>query len=61
MPTVFAETVALDGVVGEYLTLARRKGDVCYIASMTDGYFSELAQKLFPEIRFPQRTYINEC
>lgn len=34
---------------------------VDYIASMTDGYFSELAQKLFPEIRFPQRTYINEC
>ena len=36
MPTVFDETVALDGEVGEYLTLARRKGDVWYIASMTD-------------------------
>ena len=32
----FDETVALDGEVGEYLTLARRKGDVWYIASMTD-------------------------
>ena len=31
---------------------------VDYIASMTDGYFAELAQRLFPEIRFPQRTYI---
>ena len=26
VPTVFDETVALDGEVGEYLTLARRKG-----------------------------------
>lgn len=33
---------------------------VDYIASMSDGYFAELASKLFPEIRFPQRTYINE-
>ncbi len=33
---------------------------VDYIASMSDGYFAELATKLFPEIRFPQRTYINE-
>ena len=33
---------------------------VDYIASMTDGYFTELACKLFPELKFPQRTYINE-
>ncbi len=33
---------------------------VDYIASMSDGYFAELATKLFPEIRFPARTYINE-
>ena len=33
---------------------------VDYIASMTDGYFTELAVKLFPELNFPQRTYINE-
>ena len=31
-----------------------------YIASMTDGYFIELACTLFPELDFPQRTYINE-
>lgn len=36
VPTTFDETVALDGEVGEYLTLARRKGNVWYIASMTD-------------------------
>lgn len=33
---------------------------VDYIASMTDDYFTELTQKLFPDLRFPQRTYINE-
>ncbi len=33
---------------------------VDYIASMTDGYFTELATKLFPEISLPRRTYINE-
>ena len=33
---------------------------VDYIASMSDGYFTELACKLFPELHFPQRTYINE-
>ena len=34
---------------------------VDYIASMSDGYFAELATKLFPQIHFPRRTYINEC
>lgn len=33
---------------------------VDYIASMTDGYFAELASTYFPEIHFPRRTYINE-
>lgn len=33
---------------------------VDYIASMTDGYFTELASRYFPEIRFPRRSYINE-
>ena len=33
---------------------------VDYIASMTDGYFAELASKLFPDLKFPRRTYINE-
>lgn len=33
---------------------------VDYIASMTDGYFTELATTLFPELHFPRRTYINE-
>lgn len=33
---------------------------VDYIASMTDGYFIELACKLFDDLYFPSRTYINE-
>ncbi|WP_418698669.1 glycoside hydrolase family 97 protein [Bacteroides sp.] len=36
VPTTFDETVALAGEIGEYITLARRKGDTWYIASMTD-------------------------
>lgn len=31
---------------------------VDYIASMTDGYFTELACTLFPDLEFSQRTYI---
>lgn len=36
VPTVFDETVALDGEIGEYITLARRKDGIWYIASMTN-------------------------
>lgn len=36
VPTVFDETVALDGKVGEYIAVARRKGDTWYIGAMTN-------------------------
>ena len=36
VPTVWDETVALDGKVGEYVVIARRKGDVWYIGGLTD-------------------------
>ncbi|HET6568224.1 MAG TPA: glycoside hydrolase family 97 protein [Rhodothermales bacterium] len=36
VPTVFDETVALDGEVGEYVALARRKGDTWYVGAMTN-------------------------
>jgi alpha-glucosidase len=36
VPAVFDETVALDGEVGEYISLARRKGDVWYVGAMTN-------------------------
>ena len=36
IPTTFDETVPLDGKVGEYLAIARRKGDTWYIGALTD-------------------------
>ena len=36
VPTVFDETIAIDGEMGEYTVLARRKGDTWYIAALTD-------------------------
>ena len=36
VPTTFDETVAVDGKVGEYVTIARRKGSTWYAGSMTN-------------------------
>ncbi len=36
VPTTFHESVALDGKVGEYLAMARRKGDTWYVGAMTN-------------------------
>ena len=36
IPTTFDETVALDGQLGEYIVIARRKGTTWYVAAMTD-------------------------
>jgi alpha-glucosidase len=36
VPTVFDETVALDGKVGEYLAIARRKNDTWYVGAMSN-------------------------
>jgi len=36
IPTTFDETVAIDGKLGEYTVIARRKGSVWYVAAMTD-------------------------
>ena len=36
VPTVWDETVALDGKVGEYVIMARRSGDVWYIGGLTN-------------------------
>ena len=36
IPTVWDETVALDGKVGDYVVIARRKGDVWYVGGLTD-------------------------
>ena len=36
VPTTFDETVALDGKVGEYVALARRKGDTWFVGAMSN-------------------------
>lgn len=36
IPTVFDEVIALDGKIGEYTVIAKRKGDKWYIAAMTN-------------------------
>ena len=36
VPTTFDETVPLDGKVGEYVALARKKGDVWYVGAITN-------------------------
>ena len=42
VPTIFDETVPLDGKVGEYVALARRKRDTWYIGAMTNWTPREL-------------------
>ena len=36
VPTTFDETVALDGQIGEYAAVARRKGDTWYVSTLTN-------------------------
>lgn len=36
IPTVWEETIVLDGKMGEYIVTARRKGDVWYVGGITD-------------------------
>ena len=36
VPTTFHETIALDGELGKYTLIARRKGSTWYLAAMTD-------------------------
>jgi alpha-glucosidase len=46
VPTVWDETVALDGKAGEYVAIARRKGDVWYIGAITDWNARDLTLDL---------------
>lgn len=48
VPSVWDETIALDGVVGDYILVARRNGNTWYIGAMTDGS----ARKLSVELSF---------
>ena len=46
VPTVWDETVALEGKAGEYVAEARRKGDVWYVGAITDWNARELTLDL---------------
>ncbi|MDD4032991.1 MAG: glycoside hydrolase family 97 protein [Bacteroidales bacterium] len=43
VPTVFDQTVALDGQVGEFVSIARRKGDTWFVGAMTNWTARELS------------------
>ena len=46
IPTVWDETVPLSGKMGEYVALARRKGNVWYVGAMTNGESRDLTLDL---------------
>ena len=46
VPTTWDETVALEGTAGEYVALARRKGDTWYVGAITDWNARELTLDL---------------
>lgn len=42
IPTTFDETIALDGKVGEYVAIARRKGDIWFVGGLTNWSSREM-------------------
>ncbi|KQB43733.1 Glycoside hydrolase 97 [Flavobacterium daejeonense] len=46
IPTTFDETVALDGKVGEYVAIARRKGDIWYVGGLSNWSSREMTVDL---------------
>jgi alpha-glucosidase len=42
IPTVFDQTLPLDGKVGEYVAIARRKAETWYVGAMTNWTYREL-------------------
>ena len=48
IPTTFDQTVALGGEIGEWLAIARRKGNTWYVAAMTNWTARELQLDLTP-------------
>lgn len=58
IPTTWDETRVLNGKIGQYLTIARRKGDVWYVGGMTDWS----ARDLEIDLSFLKKgTYRVEC
>jgi alpha-glucosidase len=42
IPSVWDQTIAIDGKVGDYILVARRSGDTWFVGAMTDGDAREL-------------------
>lgn len=55
VPVTYDESRVLDGKVGEYVVIARRKGDVWYVGAMTNGKPRELT--LDTSFLAPGRSY----
>jgi alpha-glucosidase len=46
IPTTFDETIALEGEMGEYLVVARRKGSTWYVGGMTNWTARDITLQL---------------
>jgi len=55
VPTVWDQTVALDGKLGDYAAIARRSGDAWYVGAMTDWEAREMELDLSAFL--PEGTY----
>ena len=61
VPTTWDETVSLDGKVGEYILMARQKGDDWYVGAMTnwDGRTLELDFSFLPDGTYEATMYLD--
>ena len=51
VPTVWDETIALDGQIGEYVVIARRSGSKWYIGALTNWEARDISITLPSEIK----------
>ncbi|MEM7514334.1 MAG: glycoside hydrolase family 97 C-terminal domain-containing protein, partial [Bacteroidota bacterium] len=61
VPVTWDETVSLDGKVGEYILLARQKGDDWYVGAMTnwDGRTLEVDFSFLPAGTYEATMYLD--
>ena len=61
IPTVWDETVALDGKVGQYAVMARRKDDAWYVGGMTNwnGRYVTVDLSFLPEGTYDVEKYVD--
>ena len=61
IPTVWDETVALDGKIGQYAVMARRKDDAWYVGGMTNwnGRYVTVDLSFLPEGTYDVEKYVD--